>query len=71
MTKINSIILHLQLLFLFWVDFSAIFKYYCCLKWNMLNTKNPVVQELIKLQWEIAKSEMSKELQEKEIGVGS
>ena len=37
----------------------------------MLNTKNPVVQELIKLQWEIAKSEMSKELQEKEIGVGS
>jgi len=37
----------------------------------MLNKKNPVVQELIKLQWEIAKSEMRKELQEKEIEVES
>lgn len=37
----------------------------------MINKKNPVVQELIKLQWEIAKSEMGKELQKKEIKVGS
>ena len=37
----------------------------------MLNTKNPIVQELMKLQWEIAKSEMGKELQKKEIRVES
>ena len=37
----------------------------------IINKKNPVVQELMKLQWEIAKSEMGKELQKKEIKVGS
>ena len=37
----------------------------------MLNKKNPVVQELIKLQWEIAKSEMGKELQKRGIEVES
>ena len=37
----------------------------------MLNTKNPIVQELMKLQWEIAKSEMGKELQKKEMGMES
>ncbi len=35
----------------------------------MLNKKNPVVQELSKLQWEIAKSEIGKELLKKEIEV--
>lgn len=35
----------------------------------MLNKKNPVVQELMKLQWEIARSEMGKELQGKEMAV--
>ncbi len=33
----------------------------------MLNKKNPVVQELIKLQWEIAQAEMHKTLREKAI----
>lgn len=33
----------------------------------MINKKNPIVQDLIKLHWDIAKTEMQKVMMEKEI----